>query len=149
MRKFQEHNGQKERGSDMIGIQPFLHVRKASKPVYHPDGSKISFITDYTGLPQVWELNRNGGWPAQNSFTEERIMFVSYITGRNERIIGMDAGVNEKQQLFLLKENGDLQPLTDSLDHIHQYGGNSPDGKWIAWASNRRHAAYCKRGRDF
>ncbi|WML49795.1 hypothetical protein RCG23_07630 [Neobacillus sp. PS3-34] len=125
-----------------IGIQPFLHVRTARQPAYHPDGSRISFITDYTGLPQVWELNVNGGWPSQSSFTEERIMFVSYIAGTSKRIIGMDVGVNEKQQLFLLNGDGELQPLTDSLDHIHQYGGSSPDGTWIAWASNRRHAAY-------
>lgn len=125
-----------------IGIQPFLHVRTASNPVYHPDGSKISFVTNYTGLPQVWELNLNGGWPSQNSFTEERIMFVSYIAGTSKRIIGMDVGVNEKQQLFLLQDDGSLQPLTDSLDHIHQYGGSSPDGKWISWASNRRKAAH-------
>ncbi|WP_251554075.1 alpha/beta hydrolase family protein [Neobacillus muris] len=125
-----------------IGIQPFLHVRTASCPVYHPDGSNISFITDFTGLPQVWELNLTGGWPSQTSFTEERIMFVRYIAGSSKRIIGMDAGVNEKEQLFLLKDDGESQKLTDSLDHIHHYGGSSPDGNWIAWASNRRHAAY-------
>ncbi|WP_409275195.1 alpha/beta fold hydrolase [Neobacillus sp. SCS-31] len=124
-----------------IGIQPFLHVRTAKKPIYHPEGTKISFITDYTGLPQVWELSMNGGWPSQNSFTEERIMFVSYIAGTSKRIIGMDAGVNEKQQLFLLNDDGTLVPLTDSPDHIHHYGGSSPDGSWIAWASNRRNAA--------
>ena len=54
----------------------------------------------------------------------------------------MDIGVNEKQQLFLLNGDGGLQPLTDSLAHIHQYGGSSPDGNWISWASNRRHTAY-------
>ncbi|WP_462409579.1 S9 family peptidase [Neobacillus sp. Marseille-QA0830] len=125
-----------------IGIQPFLHVRTASNPVYHPDGSRMNFITDFTGLPQVWEVNLTGGWPSQNSFTEERIMFVGYISGSSQRIIGMDAGVNEKQQLFLLKEDGELQPQTDSLDHIHHYGGSAPDGSSIAWASNRRHPAY-------
>ncbi|WP_059173829.1 S9 family peptidase [Bacillus sp. FJAT-27445] len=124
-----------------IGIQPFLHVRTAKKPIYHPNGDKISFITDYTGLPQVWELSLKGGWPSQNSFTEERIMFVSYISGTSKRVIGMDAGVNEKQQLFLLNDDGTLVPLTDSPDHIHQYGGSSPDGNWIAWSSNRRNAA--------
>lgn len=125
-----------------IGIHPYLHVRTASKPLYHPDGGKISFITDYTGLPQVWELNLEGGWPSQVSFTEDRIMFVSHIAGTAKRIVGMDRGVNERNQLFLLQEDGTLLPLTDSLEHIHHYGGSSPDGNWIAWASNRRETAF-------
>jgi dipeptidyl aminopeptidase/acylaminoacyl peptidase len=126
---------------EAVGIEPYLHVRKASNPIYDSTGGKLSFITDYTGLPQVWEL-QNEGWPSQASFTEERIIFISNITGTTHRIFGMDEGTNEKQQLFLLKENGDIKPLTNSPEHIHHYGGSSPDGKWIAWSSNRRHATY-------
>lgn len=126
-----------------VGIEPYLHVRKASNPIYDTTGRKLTFITDYTGLPQVWELTSNEqGWPSQATFTKERIIFINYITGTSLRIFGMDEGVNEKQQLFLLEENGDVTPLTNSPEHIHHYGGSSPDGKWIAWSSNRRHNTY-------
>ncbi|MBS4172752.1 S9 family peptidase [Bacillus sp. FJAT-49736] len=125
-----------------IDVKPYLHVRSAGNPVYHPNGSTLTFITNYTGIPQVWELGSDTNWPSQVSFTEERVIFVKYISGTNNRIIGMDAGVNEKQQLFLLDEYSDLIPLTNSPEHIHEYGGSSPDGKWIAWSSNRRHPAF-------
>jgi dipeptidyl aminopeptidase/acylaminoacyl peptidase len=126
-----------------VEIEPYLHVRKASNPIYDPTGKKLTFITDYTGLPQVWELTSDEqGWPSQATFTKERIIFINYIAGTSQRIFGMDEGVNEKQQLFLLKENGEVTPLTDSPEHIHHYGGSSPDGKWIAWSSNRRHTTY-------
>ncbi|MFD2446640.1 alpha/beta fold hydrolase [Bacillus sp. CGMCC 1.16607] len=127
---------------ETVGIEPYLHVRTAKNPIYDPTGQNLSFITDYTGLPQVWELSNKQGWPSQVSFTEERIMFIKYISGTTKRILGMDVGVNEKTQLFLLKENGDLLPLTNSPEHIHHYGGSSSDGKWIAWSSNRRHATF-------
>ncbi|MGE8207160.1 alpha/beta fold hydrolase [Heyndrickxia sp. NPDC080065] len=127
---------------ETIGVKQYLHVRTAEHPVYSPCGEKISFITNYTGLPQVWELKHDESWPAQISFTEERIIFVQYISKSNLRIIGMDVGVNEKQQLFLLDDRGELTPLTNSPEHIHHYGGSSPDGKWIAWSSNRRHPAF-------
>lgn len=126
----------------MSNINTYLHVRTAKNPVYSPDGSSLSFITDYTGLPQAWEIKSSNSWPSQISFTDERIIFLQYITGTKKRIIGMDEGVNERTQLFLLNEDGTLKPLTDSPDHIHTYGGSSPDGEWIAWASNRRHPAY-------
>lgn len=125
-----------------IGIKPYLHVRTVKNPLYHPNGESLNFITDITGLPQVWEVKQGSGWPAQVSFTEERIMFVDYISGTTKRIVGMDAGTNERQQLFLLEENGELTSLTNSPDHIHHYGGSSPDGKWIAWSSNRRHQTF-------
>ncbi|HWO74512.1 MAG TPA: S9 family peptidase [Bacillus sp. (in: firmicutes)] len=125
-----------------IGIKPFLHVRTARNPVYSPDGEVISFLTDYTGLPQVWDIKRGDSWPSQVSFTDDRIMFVDYIANTSQRIIGMDQGVNERQQLYLLLNDGELKPLTDSPDHIHHYGGSSPNGEWIAWSSNRRNPSY-------
>ncbi|MFL6559982.1 MAG: hypothetical protein ACJ8MO_28205, partial [Bacillus sp. (in: firmicutes)] len=57
-----------------IGIEPYLQVRFAKNPVYDPIGHKISFIADYTGLPQVWELNLgegSEGWPVQTAYTKE------------------------------------------------------------------------------
>ncbi|WP_144548524.1 S9 family peptidase [Bacillus sp. X1(2014)] len=128
-----------------VDIEPYLHVRFAQNPVYDPFGHKLSFIADYTGLPQVWELNLgegNGGWPVQTSFTKERITFISYLNGKSNLIIGMDVGGDENQQLYLLKDEGKLIELTNSPDHIHRYGGSSPDGKWIAWSSNRRNPAF-------
>jgi dipeptidyl aminopeptidase/acylaminoacyl peptidase len=130
---------------DGISIEPYLHVRFAKNPVYDPAGHKLSFIADYTGLPQVWELNRGEGvegWPVQTSFTNERITFVTYVNGKSNLIFGMDVGGNENQQLYLLKEEGKLIELTNSPEHIHRYGGSSPDGKWIAWSSNRRNLAF-------
>ncbi|MGG3466850.1 S9 family peptidase [Neobacillus pocheonensis] len=125
-----------------IGLDPYMHVRFAKNPEYDPIGHKLSFIADYTGLPQVWEINLGEEWPVQTSFTNERITFISYVTGTSHKIIGMDTGGNEKQQLYLLKDDGTLKDLTNSPDHIHRYGGNSPDGKWIAWSSNRRNPAH-------
>ncbi|MEK5174202.1 S9 family peptidase [Heyndrickxia sp. FSL W8-0496] len=125
-----------------IGVKQFLHVRTADHPVYHPEGNQLTFITNYSGLPQVWDLPLSRGWPTQASFTDERVIFVKYIPGTNRRIVGMDVGVNEKQQLFILEENGELMPLTNSPEHIHHFGGVSPDGNYLAWSSNRRHPAY-------
>ncbi|MGG0789346.1 S9 family peptidase [Peribacillus simplex] len=127
-----------------IGIKSYLSVGTVSNPVYDPKSNKLFFIADYSGLPQVWAKDFDISEPTRISFTNERITFVKYLNSSSQRglFIGMDVGGNEKQQLFLLKSDGVLIPLTNSPDHKHEYGGLSPDGKWIAWSSNRRHSAY-------
>ena len=57
--------------------------------------------------------------------TEDRLLF------------GMDAGGNERSQLFLL-EDGEVTDLTSAPDAIHYPGGFSPDGKRIAYTATRR-----------
>ncbi|MEH7332522.1 S9 family peptidase [Neobacillus drentensis] len=126
----------------VIGIEPYMYVRSAKYPEYDPTCHKLSFIADYTGIPQVWEINLGDEWPVQTSYTRERITFVSYVTGTSNKIIGMDTGGNEKQQLYLLGSDGKLKELTKSPDHIHRFGGTSPDSKWIAWSSNRQNPAF-------
>jgi Tol biopolymer transport system component len=130
-------NGMKE-----ITIDPYIHVRMVKSFEYDPKGKKISFISDYTGVPQVWELDREDRWPAQTSFSMKGITFIKYIAGSSDLVFGMDADGDEKEQLYLLKENDEKIELTNSPEHLHLFGDSSPDGKWIAWSSNRRHQAF-------
>lgn len=123
---------------DEITIDPFIHVRMVKSFEYHPKGKKISFISDFTGMPQVWELDREDRWPAQTSFTMKGITFIKYIASTSDLVIGMDMDGDEKEQLYLLKEGSEKIALTNSPEHIHLFGDSSPDGKWIAWSSNRR-----------
>ncbi|MEF7564001.1 S9 family peptidase [Bacillus infantis] len=127
---------------ETLKIENFMNIRNVKNPAYGPQGKMLNFISDASGIPQIWEIHSEGGNPNQVLETAERIMFVSFIQGTGKRIFGMDEGVNEKQQLFLLTETGEVIRLTDSPEHIHKYGGVSPDGKWISWASNRRHNTY-------
>ena len=66
---------------DEISLNPYLHVRTVKNLEYEPNGKKISFISDYTGLPQVWEYDRENKWPAQSTFTKEGIIFIKYVKG--------------------------------------------------------------------
>ena len=125
-----------------MSLDPYVHVRTVTNLEYEPNGKKISFISDYTGLPQVWEYNREDRRLAQSSFTKEGITFIKYVSGTCDLIIGMDVSGDERVQLYLLKEDGELIALTNSPEHVHVYGGSSPDGKWIAWSSNRRSQAF-------
>ncbi len=96
-------------------------------------------MTEITGVPQVWEVASEGpSWPEQLTFYEERVSYAAYSPAEEEILFGMDAGGNERSQLFLLGEDSGVTDLTSAPDAIHYPGGFSPDGRRIAYTATRR-----------
>jgi dipeptidyl aminopeptidase/acylaminoacyl peptidase len=118
----------------------YLKIRSAWGPSWSPDGRRLSFLTEITGVPQVWEVSGEAEgppWPEQLTFYEERVSGAEYSPSDERLLFGMDAGGNERTQLFLL-ENGEVTDLTRAPDAIHYSGGFSPDGGRIAYTATRR-----------
>jgi dipeptidyl aminopeptidase/acylaminoacyl peptidase len=117
----------------------YLKIRGAWGASWSPDARRVSFLTDITGVPQVWEVPVEGGpsWPEQLTFYEERVSRAEYSPNANRLLFDMDAGGNERTQLFLL-EDGEVRDLTRAPGAIHSSGGFSPDGSRIAYTATRR-----------
>jgi len=116
----------------------YLKVRGAWGPSWSPDGQRVSFLTEITGVPQVWEVASGASsWPEQLTFYEERISGAWYSPEEDRLLFGMDAGGNERSQLFLL-ESGEVRDLTNDPEAIHYPGGFSPDGRRVAYTATRR-----------
>src|SRR5919206_494104 len=121
----------------------YLNVRTATGPSFSPDGTRLCFLSDVTGVPQVWSVPVESGWPDQLTFYAERISEAHVSPVADEVLFAMDAGGNERHALFLLRRNGaQITPLTNAPDAIHQFGGWSWDGLHIAYAANTRDQAF-------
>ena len=120
-------------------FERYLNVRAASAPSFGPDGDRLTFLMDTTGVHQVWRLDHPREWPTQLTFEEEAVSFASWSPERDELVFGMDEGGDERTQLFRLDGDGEtVTPLTDRPDAIHYWGGWNSDGSKFAFASNRR-----------
>jgi Tol biopolymer transport system component len=109
-------------------ISRYLHVQWAFFPSFAADGQSMAFISDLTGVPQVWQVPAAGPWnvakgedqqtnvsgrgtiadglipwPRQLTFGEERVMGVWHAPVDGRLVYARDAGGNEKAQLFLLQ----------------------------------------------
>ena len=116
----------------------YLKIRGAWGPSWSPDAQRVSFLTEITGVPQVWEVPVEGSsWPEQLTFYEERVSGAEYSPEEDRLLFGMDAGGNERTQLYLL-EDGAVRDLTRAPEAIHYSGGFSPDGGRIAYTATRR-----------
>ena len=131
-----------------FGIDRYLNIRVAEGPSFSPDGRFVSFLTNITGVSQLWLVPAEGGWPTPLTFTNESVRGGHYNPRRHELIFSMDSGGNERTQLFHLKGvGGDTDHglgegwVSDDLTHhpeaIHLFGGWSHDGERIAFSANR------------
>ena len=118
----------------------YLKIRAAYGATWAPDGRRVAFLTDITGVPQVWEVPSGSlGWPEQLTFHEERVSGVRYSPEENRLVYSTDVGGNERSQLFLLEgSTGEERDLTRAPDAIHYFGGFAPDGGRIAYTATRR-----------
>src|SRR5579885_3900034 len=87
-------------------IDRFLNIRSAYGPSFSPDGRFVSFLSNVTGVAQLWQVPVEGGWPVQLTFTNESVRGGWYNPVRHEILYSMDTGGNERTQLYLLRGVG-------------------------------------------
>ncbi|MEA3440172.1 MAG: S9 family peptidase [Chloroflexota bacterium] len=125
-------------------ITRYLNTRNAYFPGISHDGERIAFITDITGVPQVWQTRATAEplWPEQLTFASDRVsgVWLSPAPGDGRLIYAHDVGGNENAQLFLLSADGAVDvPLTAGFeDAMHIFGEWSVTGSQITYAANRR-----------
>ena len=119
----------------------FLQVRAAQLPRFSPDGRYVAFITDITGIQQLWQVPVDGGWPEQLTFADDRVMLGLYAHQAPDIVFGVDRGGDEQQQIFRLRD-GVVTGIDIDPSVMHAIGVLSPDDRRVAFASNRRNPAY-------
>lgn len=120
-------------------IQDFLEIKYATGASFSPDGSKIAFLSNLTGVSQLYLISRDGGKIEQLTFYEEPIIFASFSPTKEKVIFGMGKGGDEKIQFFLFDiESKTVRSITNQPEIIHRWGGWSRNGKFITYSSNAR-----------
>ncbi len=130
-------------------IARYLNIRQAYAPTISGDRKRLAFLTDITGAPQVWQISLTSEpgtilWPEQLTFETDRIMLAQFSPAEDGRLLyTRDTGGNEKQQLFLLSEDGSPDVnLTQGFEEVtHSFGAWAEDSNAIYFAANRRNPA--------
>ncbi len=129
-------------------ITKYLQIAKAYHPTISYDGRRLAYISDITGIPQIFELTMTGDlsmptWRNQITRGDERILgcWLSPALGDERMIFTQDHGGDENAQLYLIsQEENVIKPLSKGFEQaMHIFGEWSSDGSQILFAANRRH----------
>ncbi len=134
--------------TEKYSFDRYLNVRSAYGASFSPDGKNLSFLTDITGVAEVWNMAIDiytpaPSWPNQLTFRGERVASATFSPMDDTLLVSADRGGNERTQLYTLSADGSsFTALTDQPEVIYQFGNWSPDSKSILYASNERDGRY-------
>ncbi len=117
----------------------YTTIGAASSPSFSCDGRTLFHLRG-AGLPQIWALDLDGDSAQQLTCHNEKVALLRRAPGDDRLVYGIDAGGDERQQLWLL-EDGQSRPLTDAPAVIHGFGAWSPEGRRISLTANDRDEA--------
>jgi dipeptidyl aminopeptidase/acylaminoacyl peptidase len=121
----------------------YLNVRRAHGPSWSPDGARLAFVADTSGLDQAWIAVAEGGASEQLTHFGDRVGLVAWSPAGDQILVSVDAGGDEHDQLYLVPAAGGApRALTAEPRVIHHFGAWSPDGRRICYSCNRRRSAF-------
>jgi dipeptidyl aminopeptidase/acylaminoacyl peptidase len=134
--------------AEKYSFERYLNARMAYGASFSPNGRRLTFLTNITGVAEVWSIPVDMSaatppWPEQLTFVGDRVGSASYSPVADTLVVSADVGGSEHMQLYLLSGDGaSFTPLTARPECIYQFGGWSPDGTRFTYASNERDARY-------
>ncbi len=129
-------------------FERYVNVRAAHGASFSPDGAYISFLTDMTGVMEVWRVpsDRHAArpsWPEQVTFRGERATSADYSPKDDRLLVVGDTNGAERYQLYIVGGDGEtFADLSAQPDVVFQFGGWSSDGRRYCYASNARNSRY-------
>jgi dipeptidyl aminopeptidase/acylaminoacyl peptidase len=126
-----------ERSVAMMG-----KIGSVSSPSFSPDGKTIAFISNLSGVPQVWTMPAAGGFPKLITAFDDPIGFVRWSPDSEWLAFNVAPGGGLNEQIYIAHPDGsELRRLTEGGQENNFLGDWTRDGKYIYFDSNKRNPA--------
>ncbi|MEM1267416.1 MAG: prolyl aminopeptidase [Pseudomonadota bacterium] len=126
----------------MPSLNAFFDAPMDGMAAVSSDGTLLAYVSDETGIGQIWTKTLPDGEPALRLATAERVTGLSMRPGGRDLLFTTDAGGDERHQIWLLEDGAaEARALLQDPRFVHNWGAFDPEGSRIAWSSNAREPA--------
>ncbi len=124
-------------------IDTLLSNLRLSGATISPDGSKVAFSSNASGVVNVYEVPIGGGEPkALTASTTDAQYVVQYFPNDERLLITADQGGNELAHVYVREADGTLKDLTPGDKHRADFCGFADDDQSFFICSNERDQRY-------
>ncbi len=123
-------------------VSRMSRVGFSRSPSFSPDGKTVAFVSNLSGVPQVWTVPASGGFPRLVTSFDDPVGNVEWSPDGRWIAFSLAPGGGMNAQVYLVRPDGTgLRRLTDGGKETNRLGVFRHDGKRLALGSNRRTGA--------
>ena len=124
-------------------VAKMARIGRASSASFSPDGKRVAFVSDLNGIPQIWIVPSEGGYPQLVTIGNDPVTTVRWSPAEeNALAFSLAPGGGMNTQIYVVHPDGTRpRRLTPGGKDNNSFGGWTHDGRLLMMGSNMRDAA--------
>ena len=123
-------------------VTRMARIGAAFGPALSPDGAQVAYVSNLSGVFQVWTVATAGGYPRLVTAFDDPVGNVAWSRDGEWLAFDVSPGGGLNTQIYLARPDGtEVRRITSGGEVNNNLGFFSDNGRWLSYTSNERDPA--------